>query len=175
MNFNGVSPLESDEFNFNSCLIPSSFDPPFKIGSTPSTITIGWTKPIDDGGCPLIEFAVYRDDGLGGDIVTEVNLVNDLAVRKMPTLRKLIVTNFPANSGGKSFRFKITAFNREGKTDSGISTYILAGVPNVPSLSPQLVRADTNITHVTVTLPLIPDANNGNSAIISYQLDIDDG
>jgi hypothetical protein len=37
------------------------------------------------------------------------------------------------------------------------------------------VRASTNITHVTVTLPLIPDANNGNSAIISYQLDIDDG
>ena len=99
MNFNGLSPLESEEFNFNSCLVPSSFDPPFKIGSTTSTITIGWTKPIDNGGCPLIEFAVYRDDGLGGDLITEVNLVNDLAVRKMPTLRKLIVTNFPANSG----------------------------------------------------------------------------
>jgi hypothetical protein len=33
----------------------------------------------------------------------------------------------------------------------------------------------TNITHVTVNLPLIPDASNGNNAIISYQLDIDDG
>jgi len=136
MNFNGFSPLESEEFNFNACLVPSSFDPPFKIGSTTSTITIGWTKPIDDGGCPLIEFAVYRDDGLGGDLITEVNLANDLAVRKMFILRKLIVINFLANSGGKSFRFKITAFNREGKTDSGIATYILAGVPTAPTLSP---------------------------------------
>jgi len=52
---------------------------------------------------------------------------------------------------------------------------LLAGVPDAPTLSPQLVIAMTNITTVTVTLPLIPDANNGNNAIISYQLDMDDG
>jgi hypothetical protein len=114
MNFNGLSPLESDEFNFNSCLVASSFDPPYKIGSTISTITIGWTKPTDDGGCPLIGFGVFRDDAEGGDLITEVNLANDLAVRNMPTLRKLMVTNFPLNSGGKAIRFKITVYNREG-------------------------------------------------------------
>lgn len=38
-----------------------------------------------------------------------------------------------------------------------------------------MVRALTNITHIGAELPLIPDSQNGNSAIISYQLDIDDG
>lgn len=136
MNFNGLSLLESDPFNFNACLRPGSFNPPFKIGSTSTTITIGWEKPVDDGGCPLIGFAVYRDDGSGGEIITEINISNDLAVRNMPTLRKLMANNFPIGNGGKPFRFKVTAYNREGLTDSGIATYLLAGVPNAPTLSP---------------------------------------
>ena len=86
-----------------------------------------------------------------------------------------MVSNFPANTGGNPFRFKITVYNREGETDSGIASYLLAGVPNTPTLSPQLVRSLTNITHIGAELPLIPDNLNGNSAIISYQLDIDDG
>lgn len=85
------------------------------------------------------------------------------------------MTAFPVNSGGKQFRFKVTAYNKEGQTDSGISTYLLAGVPQTPLASPTLVSDQTNINHITVTLPLIADADNGNSAIISYQLDIDDG
>jgi hypothetical protein len=136
MNFNGLSLIESDIFVFNSCEIPGSFNPPFKIGSTSTSITVGWERPVDDGGCPLIGFAVFRDDGLGGDIITEVNLANDLAVRNMPTLRKLIITNFPNGMGGKPFRFKITAYNREGQRDSGVASYLLAGVPNTPTLSP---------------------------------------
>lgn len=138
MNFNGLSLEESAIFNFNACLVPGSNVPPYKIGSTATTITVGWEKPTDDGGCPLIGFAVYRDDGYGGDITTEVNLVNDLAVRNMPTLRKLLVTNFPSNMGGKPFRFKIVSYNREGQTDSGISSFLLAGVPSTPTLSPQM-------------------------------------
>ncbi len=96
-------------------------------------------------------------------------------MRKIPTLRKLVVTNFPGGREGKPFRFKVRAFNLEGYRDSAITSYLLAGVPATPTVSPQLVQAETNITHVTVTLPLIADADNGNSAIISYQLDIDDG
>lgn len=168
LNFNGESTLESDEFQFNACLIPSSFDAPYKITSTSSSITIGWQRPIDDGGCPLIGFAVFRDDGNSGALTNEVNSANDVLVRKIPTLRKLTVTDFPINTGGQPFRFKVTAFNREGSIDSGYASYLLAGVPITPPLSPQLISASTNITHVSVTLPLIADADNGNSAIISY-------
>lgn len=42
LNFNGESP-ESDEYLFNACNAPSSFDAPYKVSSTSSSITIGWT------------------------------------------------------------------------------------------------------------------------------------
>ena len=175
INFNGESPLESAVFDFNACNIPSSFGAPFKIASTTSSITLGWQRPEDDGGCPLIGFSVFSDNGLQGPLTYEMNIGNDPAVRNTPTLRRLVVTNFPLNSGGSSFVFKVTVYNREGQTDSGYASYILAGVPTAPSLSPQLVASDTNVTTITVTLPLIPDSNNGDSAIISYELEIDDG
>lgn len=81
MNFNGKSLLESDVFDFNACNVPSSFDAPSKLTSTTSSITVGWNRPVDDGGCPLIGFAVFMDDGNGNDINNEVNSVNDLLVR----------------------------------------------------------------------------------------------
>jgi hypothetical protein len=175
MNFNGQSLTTSAIFEFNACLVPSSFAAPSYIGSTASSITIAWQKPTDDGGCPLIGFAVFRDNGLGGAPTIEVNSINDAAVRSQPTLRRLVVTSFPVGLAGSSFVFKITAFNREGETDSAYASYLLAGVPNTPTLAPTLVQAETNITTITATLPLISDSDNGYSPILSYQLDIDDG
>jgi len=45
---------------------------------------------------------------LAGDltpITTEVNLANDPAVRNIPTLNQFVVTAFPANTEGFTFRF----------------------------------------------------------------------
>jgi len=40
------------------------------ITSTTSSITFIWEDPIDDGGCPIREYRVYRDNGNGyGDLV----------------------------------------------------------------------------------------------------------
>jgi len=150
MNFNGQSLTTSSIFDFNACLVPSSFAAPSYIGSTASSITLGWQKPTDDGGCPLIGFAVFSDNALGGAPTFEVNSANDQAVRNQPTLRRLVVTSFPAGSAGSSFVFKVTAFNREGSTDSAYASYLLAGVPTTPTLSPTLVQAETNITTITV-------------------------
>jgi hypothetical protein len=56
---------------------------------------------------------VYRDNGAGGPVTTEVNVVDDPAVRNIPTLRELVVTNFTGVIGS-SIRFLITAYNEEG-------------------------------------------------------------
>jgi len=57
-------------------------------------------------------YAVFRDEGMSTvqigtvtPITTEVNLVNDPAVRNKPTLTQLTVTSFPANTEGFTFRF----------------------------------------------------------------------
>ena len=118
---------------------------------------------------------MFRDDAIGSDVTTEVNANNDPAVRNIPTLRKLTVTNFPVGSEGLTFRFKVTALNKEGATDSGYTSIVLAGPPDAP-LSPPILDTDlTSDTQITVNLPLIPDANNGNSPIISYNMEMDDG
>jgi hypothetical protein len=45
---------------------------------------------------------------LAGDLTpisTEVNVVNDPAVRNIPTLNQFVVTAFPADTEGFTFRF----------------------------------------------------------------------
>ncbi len=70
------------------------------------------------------------DDGNSGTVTNEVNLVNDPAIRNIPTLRSAVITNFPAATEGNMFRFMITAFNKEGSCNSLLSSILYAGVPN---------------------------------------------
>ena len=86
INFNGLS-ANSSEYEFNACLAPSFMIAPWRIDSTTTSITLGWSEPQDDGGCPLTGFAVFRDDGTGTEPTTEVNLDSDPNVREIPTLR----------------------------------------------------------------------------------------
>lgn len=36
--------------------------PPRYVWSTQTSITIEWDEPADDGGCPILDYAVYRDE-----------------------------------------------------------------------------------------------------------------
>ena len=58
---------------------------------------------MDDGGCPITGYAVWRDDGTGAQIFTEVNTQSDPAIRNIPTLSQATITNFPADSEGIIF------------------------------------------------------------------------
>ena len=50
-------------------------------------MTLEWTAPNDDGGCPITGYAVFRDDGVTGDPTVEINSDNDIDIRNKPTLR----------------------------------------------------------------------------------------
>jgi hypothetical protein len=54
---------------------------PFRIDSTLSSILLGWNPPNSDGGCPILGYAVFRDDGSNSAATIEVNIPNDPAVR----------------------------------------------------------------------------------------------
>lgn len=106
LNFNGMS-VASETATYYACTAPTGFARPEIVSQTQSQIIIDWVPPTDDGGCRITSYVVYRDDGQGGDISTEVNLVEDPAVRDLPSLNQLTVTNFPADSLGLTFRFQL--------------------------------------------------------------------
>ena len=82
-------------------------DPPTRHSSTSTQLTLDWTAPSSEGGCSVTGYAVFRDDGSAGAVSTEVNTGSDTNVRDKPTLRSMLITNFPADGMGKTFTFQI--------------------------------------------------------------------
>ena len=171
LNFNGMSEV-SDTFTFNVCTEPKGMPAPYKVTSSANELNLAWDEPQDDGGCPLSSFAIYRDDGQSGEVVTEVNTDDDPTIRNNPILRRATITNFPTDSVGQYFRYKVVVFNREGSSDSPLVTVLNAGPPDTPSSAPLLI-AQTD-TYIAVSLPLVSDENNGGSDVVSYNIQMDD-
>jgi hypothetical protein len=72
LNFNGMS-VASAEATYYACTAPAGFARAEIVEQTQNEIEISWVPPIDDGGCRIISYIIYRDDGLGSNIDTEVN------------------------------------------------------------------------------------------------------
>lgn len=107
LNFDGVSLQASTPASYYVCTEAEHFAGPVIVDQTSTAINIAWAAPEDDGGCRILSYVVYRDDGNGANIDVEVNTDNDPAVRDLPSLNSLRVTDFPANSEGKTFRFQV--------------------------------------------------------------------
>lgn len=92
-------------------------------------MTITWQSPQQDGGCPLLGFAVFIDDGNHGDFVE----VHASQVRGIPGLHDLVITEtFSEASIGLTFRVKVLSYNAEGETFSETASIILGDVPLAP-------------------------------------------
>lgn len=102
LNYNGEG-LLSSELSTYACIAPSNFIQPYKISSTSTTMTLGWVEPTENGGCTITGYAVFRDDGAGSSITTEVNSANDGSIRTRPSLRSATITYFPASPTGLTF------------------------------------------------------------------------
>jgi titin len=141
-----------------------------------TTLTIGWTAPSDDGGCPITGYAVFRDNGAGGNIVTEVNTALDSNIRDKPTLFSMIVTYYPALPTGLTFAYQVYGYNSVGLVKSDTSSFILASIPSTPSSGPTKVSSDSSDTQIRVVFnTLTTTVETGGSTILSYNLQIDDG
>ena len=171
LNYNGRSEA-SDIFKFNVCTVPKGMMPPYKIRSEPNEIVIGWSDPLDNGGCPITGYAIFRDDAQGSDVTIEVNEDDDPNIRNDPVLKQATITSFPTDTVGSFFRFKMRVFNREGSSESALITLLNAGPPDAPTQTVELL--EQTATFLRVSMPLIADENNGGSQIISYNLQIDD-
>lgn len=120
------------------------------MNSTLTSITLEWFEPSDNGGCPILGYAVYRNDGKNGLITTEVNTEIDTNIRDKPSLRSMVITNFPQNSIGLKFFFQVHVFNEVGNSKSQTVSYILAAVPPPPLYAPTDDILTTNSTKIRV-------------------------
>ena len=132
LNYNGKSE-PSDIYTFNVCTVPKGMQSPFKIFSISNSITLGWKEPQSNGGCAVIGYAIFRDDSVGGDVIVEVNEDNDTEIRDNSILRQATISNFPVDTVGNFFRFKMRVYNREGSSESALVTFLNAGPPDKPS------------------------------------------
>lgn len=75
------------------------------------SISIQWQPPLDDGGCPVLDYRVERDqDGTG---LGEWTVVNDLAPRNDTNIRSHRCTSFPTNAVlGSSYLFRVVAITK---------------------------------------------------------------
>ena len=161
---------------FYVCTAPSDFSAPLITSQTSTTMVLEWTPPADDGGCSITGYALFRDDGevAGTAITTELNSASDANIRNKPSLRAMTATFWPANTVGQSFRLQVQVFTTQRDSLSEVAYALLASVPFAPTDVPVSDTSITNDTTIRVTYAS-PAPNDGGSAILSYELQIDDG
>ena len=134
VNFNGESEL-SEPLQKYSCRLPGKPDRPFRVGGTSSSIDLRWSVPLENGGCNITGFQLYRDDGQAGLISTEVDAAS---IRDRPHLTQHSVV-LDESLKGKQIRFQLKVINLEGSQFSSIAAFIIADVPDKPQTVPEKV------------------------------------
>jgi Fibronectin type III domain len=152
--------------------MPTAPQTPTWITSNETSITIKWSAPTDDGGCPVREYRVYRDDGLNGSVITSVQTSELIGIHYA---RELVVTDLPLSSIGNRFRFRVVVFTDlaiAGVSSNISASFILADRPDQPSAAPTR-NVLTDESTVAVNIIIVPGFNG--APIISYNIEIDDG
>jgi hypothetical protein len=175
-NANGESAYSSVLETY-ACVSPTAPGAPTWITSTTSSISLSWVGSTDDGGCPIIEYRLFRDAGDGsGDASTEVHAA-DLTGNSVATGQ--VVTELAPGDLGAEFVFQVWVVNdytnheiSEPVMSSASTPVLFAGVPGTPASAPARgASSGSFVIHVDIAAI---SATNG-AAITSYHIAIDDG
>lgn len=115
-------------------------------------------------------FKLYLNDGAGGTAFSEIDAgtVND-----QPTYMEHTTTSVNGALVGNSYAFKIEAVTTGGSVTSSSVEYVLADVPDDPTVAPATDAVVTSKSKVKVDISVV--AGDGGSPITSYSLEMDDG
>jgi len=176
INFNGESEY-SEVLETYACVSPSPPGAPTWITSSTTTISLSWEGSVDDGGCPIIGYRLFRDAGDGsGAASTEIHS-EELQSNSQATGQ--VVTALPADSLGNEFVFQLKVLTDYTNWDLGDGVaglasqpILLAGVPGTPPTPPRRGSSSGSfVIHVDIDALA---ATNG-ADITSYHIAIDDG
>lgn len=76
---------------------------------------------------------------------------------------------------GLTYQFYISVRNEVGQSDSGTTSVKLAAVPDAPANPPSQDYLYTTSSQIKINYEALPEANNGGSEILGYDLWRDDG
>lgn len=169
---NGPSDYSSVS-EFHSCAEATKPGTPIVTSNTLSTMTVSWSAPEDEGGCDITEYALYRNDGSGGSTSTQIHST-DLSGH--PEITKLVVSELGTSPLSKTFKFRVEVFTTLssdiGVTSSDSSEYLLAMVPDTPTVAPS-EGSNTNAKQIEIVIQ--PVTNTNGASIASYHIQRDDG
>lgn len=57
-----------------ACEVPGAPSKPVQVQTDATSIVVSWSEPGDNGGCPVLGYVVYIDDGQAGEF-KEANAV----------------------------------------------------------------------------------------------------
>lgn len=166
INFNGEGPA-SPTVGLRSCTLPSvgetGFPAPVLESITATAITISWVPPADNGGCPILEFAIYVDDADG--VYAEYDSAN---VRGKPFLTSYTIDMAGlSKTVGATYLIKLGAANTIGEVQSNSVSVLLASVPDAPSVPTKNLLNETH-QEIVMSAP----ASDGGDMITSYELQV---
>ena len=165
-NFNGEGPA-SPVVLLRSCTLPSAgaagFPAPVIRAVSSTEVSIAWVSPLSDGGCRVLGYAIYVDDGDGVFAEYDAAGVRDKPFLSFYPIDMAALSKVPGNT----YRIKLGAFNSIGSVESDTASVLLASVPEAP---PPPIKLPLNSTHVRVAMS--PPNGDGGALITSYELQL---
>ena len=172
VNENGYSE-ESDIVTFYSCQVPVDLATPTYDSSDQVTkqIEVDWATPESNGGCPIVGYELYRNDGENDDLTIKIEDLDSTN----PSLSSHVIDLSADGVIGRIYRFKVRATNYAGYTDSSSISIALASLPEKPATPPTSNVDITDESRIGITIETSDDTNNGGSPILIYNIQYDDG
>lgn len=172
LNKNGASEY-SDVLLTWACELPSKPATPSWVTSTKTSISIKWMAPLDDGGCPIRQYQILRNNG-GESGLAEIS-VHSTDLEDKYWIDSFDITDLPANSLGKRFSFVVrvyTDFAVDGVSSLLSPSMILGDRPDKPSNAP---TRNIETSEFTVAVNILQVPGDNGSPITSYNVEVDDG
>ena len=91
-----------------ACVKPSGIAPPIATSTSSTTVSLRWTHPVNDGGCPITSYWIVRNDGTDSGAIT--TLVDKSTIENKPYLFTH-TTTLSSSLTGKRIKFKLYAKN----------------------------------------------------------------